>query len=275
MYRYILSIIGFMLKQFSFIAISLILGIFIVCTTAIWSHAENLNLSHTIAPIPMGDNDDLEISDIGRHVSLEIYPPEPTPDDVVWAIVTDTLYWRLEFLNYGCDGYDPLDAWIHIYMIDYIPDTLEVNIDCYLGRFPPGDYHFGTYLYYFARDSTGRVYPYIYTAVSAEFTVTEETGIDGTGGTIAFHLWQNYPNPFVSQTTIPYCLLAPSYVDLSIYDTAGRLVRALVGDRRQSGDRTVTWDGYTSEGKAAPAGVYFYRLKTDHFSESKRLVLGK
>lgn len=87
-------------------------------------------------------------------------------------------------------------------------------------------------------------------------------------------LAQNYPNPFSSTTTIRYWIKEPGRVRLCIYDPAGRLVRTLV-DQVQSPSPEgyfSDWDGKSDSNKLLSSGVYFCRLTTKHFSETRRIV---
>lgn len=79
-----------------------------------------------------------------------------------------------------------------------------------------------------------------------------------------------YPNPFNARTTISFSLTKPGAVEISIYDIAGRLVETVADDYYSAGRHSVLWDG---EGQAS--GIYFYRLRTDRISTTRRMVLLK
>jgi flagellar hook assembly protein FlgD len=63
------------------------------------------------------------------------------------------------------------------------------------------------------------------------------------------------------------------YVQLSIYNVNGQLIRRLVNGRKEKNEYAVTWDGKDDSGKDVSSGVYFYRLKTDYYEEAKKLIL--
>jgi hypothetical protein len=87
-------------------------------------------------------------------------------------------------------------------------------------------------------------------------------------------LAQNAPNPGGPGTSIRFELDHETAVDLRVFDPAGRVVRVLRRDPAAvAGVHEVVWDGADALGREAPAGVYFYRLETDTFSETKRLIL--
>ena len=83
-----------------------------------------------------------------------------------------------------------------------------------------------------------------------------------------FALQQNYPNPFNPSTTISFNLCSKSYVSLIIYDALGREVSLLVSKVLEAGTYTKQWNA-----SALQSGVYFCRLQTGSFSETKKLVL--
>ena len=83
-------------------------------------------------------------------------------------------------------------------------------------------------------------------------------------------LHQNYPNPFNASTVISYQLPVISNVVIKVYDVQGREVRTLVNERMGAGTYEVRFDG-----TGLNSGVYFYRLKTDDYSETKRMMFIK
>ena len=93
-------------------------------------------------------------------------------------------------------------------------------------------------------------------------------------------LLQNYPNPFNPETWIPYHLGKAGAVSLSIYDAAGNLIRTLPLGYQSAGfyeNRThaAYWDGRNAFGEAVASGVYFYRLTTPSFQQTRRMLILK
>ncbi|KAA3618710.1 MAG: T9SS C-terminal target domain-containing protein [Calditrichaeota bacterium] len=84
------------------------------------------------------------------------------------------------------------------------------------------------------------------------------------------HLAQNYPNPFNPTTTISYELAQTGFVTLKIYDLRGREVATLVQDEKDAGSHTILFDA-----SKLASGVYVYRLQTEVFQLSRKLILLK
>jgi len=90
-----------------------------------------------------------------------------------------------------------------------------------------------------------------------------------------FALSQNYPNPFNPSTVINFNLPRLSKVEIEVYNILGQTVRNLVNEEKPAGLYSVTWDGRDNSGKTVSSGIYFYKIKTDDFSSSKKMILLK
>ncbi len=89
----------------------------------------------------------------------------------------------------------------------------------------------------------------------------------------AVGLGQNYPNPFNPSTLIPYQLPAPSLVRLEVFNILGQRVATLVDGEQEAGVYRAHWDGTDAAGRAAAAGVYFYRLTVAGAHWTGKMVL--
>ena len=87
-----------------------------------------------------------------------------------------------------------------------------------------------------------------------------------------YSLSQNYPNPFNPSTVINYQLPGAGYVTLRVYDVLGREVATLVNQVQNAGNYKVEFD---SNQFHLSSGVYFYRIETDKFVQSKKMILLK
>lgn len=85
-----------------------------------------------------------------------------------------------------------------------------------------------------------------------------------------FKLSQNYPNPFNPSTKINYDLPADGKVNLTLFDISGREVATIVNEVQQAG-----YYSYTFNGANLSSGIYFYKIQTEQFSETKRMMLIK
>jgi hypothetical protein len=86
----------------------------------------------------------------------------------------------------------------------------------------------------------------------------------------SFMLNQNFPNPFNSSTTISFIVPDKGSVKIVIYDLLGNEVRTVLNDVKEAGKYSVTVDASTLS-----SGVYFYRMVSGDFSETRKMVLIK
>ena len=90
-----------------------------------------------------------------------------------------------------------------------------------------------------------------------------------------FWLAQNRPNPFFFSTSIRFQLPAADHVQIYVYDVRGRKIRRLADEQYGPGFHTVEWDGLTDRGRTVGSGIYFCRVYTARFEDSKRMVFLK
>ncbi len=85
-----------------------------------------------------------------------------------------------------------------------------------------------------------------------------------------YSLSQNYPNPFNPTTNINFALTKSGFTTLKIYDALGREISNLVNQNLQAGSYDINWNA-----SSFTSGVYFYKLETEGFSDTKRMMLIK
>jgi hypothetical protein len=85
-----------------------------------------------------------------------------------------------------------------------------------------------------------------------------------------YALHQNYPNPFNPETTIRYDILHNTHVEISVYNTLGQKVTTLVNKQQKPGRYSISWNA----GNHA-SGVYFYVIRSEHFTKTRKLILLK
>lgn len=81
------------------------------------------------------------------------------------------------------------------------------------------------------------------------------------------------PNPFSTTTRISYVTSRPGPVEVTVYDVAGRRVRALEKRHESSGRHVVQWDGLDDRRRTAPTGVYFVRVVASGLPGTTNVVL--
>jgi hypothetical protein len=108
--------------------------------------------------------------------------------------------------------------------------------------------------------------------------------IDGTTGINAEYpdkshqrteLHASYPNPFRLSTSIRYMVPQKKHVSLSIYNIAGQRIKILYDGMREAGEYTAHWNGCDDRNNKVATGIYFYALRTDDLTVTKKMVLLK
>jgi len=87
---------------------------------------------------------------------------------------------------------------------------------------------------------------------------------------VGCEFYQNYPNPFNPSTTIKFDVRTSGIVILKVFDVLGREVEVIVNEYLESGSYSVQFSGDN-----LPSGVYYYELRAESFSETKRMLLVK
>ncbi|MEK7626938.1 MAG: T9SS type A sorting domain-containing protein, partial [Patescibacteria group bacterium] len=85
-----------------------------------------------------------------------------------------------------------------------------------------------------------------------------------------FRLEQNYPNPFNPTTRIRFEVPKQGLVRLAVYDALGREVKLLIQEIKSAGVYETDFDA-----ENLPSGVYFYRLNSGNFTETRKMMFVK
>jgi len=93
------------------------------------------------------------------------------------------------------------------------------------------------------------------------------------GVPVHFALHQNYPNPFNPTTTIEYQLARAAHIRIDVINLLGQRVCSLVDEVQRADQHQVVWDGTNSAGQQVASGVYLYRITSEGYSDSKRMLL--
>ena len=102
--------------------------------------------------------------------------------------------------------------------------------------------------------------------VSVEMATYDGAPVAAKNMPLSYKLHQNYPNPFNSQTTIAFGLPQAGDYSLTIYNITGQKVTSFAGSA-EAGMVTLSWDAADQA-----SGVYFYKLDTDNFTSTKKMV---
>ena len=85
---------------------------------------------------------------------------------------------------------------------------------------------------------------------------------------LSYGLLQNYPNPFNPKTTIQFSVPSASFVVLKVFNSLGTEIEVLLNEYLSPGDYRIHWTP-----NDIPSGIYFYRLGSPEFTETRKLIL--
>jgi hypothetical protein len=85
---------------------------------------------------------------------------------------------------------------------------------------------------------------------------------------LKYNLSQNYPNPFNPVTQINYSVVNTGFVKITVYDMLGREISVLVNEFKAPGNYSINFDA-----SSFSSGMYIYKMETDNFTASKKMVL--
>ena len=127
-------------------------------------------------------------------------------------------------------------------------------------------------------DGVETVQEFVWTAHAEQIEVGPLTAKNnGSGGILpeSFDLSQNYPNPFNPRTTIGFSLPEAAQTRIEVFNILGRLVATPFDDMASAGYNEAEWDGRNTSGISVSSGIYFYRLTTESFTQTRKMTLLK
>ncbi|MCB5279544.1 MAG: carboxypeptidase regulatory-like domain-containing protein [Candidatus Cloacimonetes bacterium] len=113
-----------------------------------------------------------------------------------------------------------------------------------------------------ANQNTTRNFQLVHTSNNDEMVPVTVTALNG-----------NYPNPFNPETTISYDLKEAAPVQLDIFNLKGQLVRTLVNENQAAGRYRIVFDAKDFRGNRLSSGVYFYRMRTGSYINTRKMLL--
>ena len=168
--------------------------------------------------------------------------------------------------------------------IKYLPSGVQKWVETYSGVITNGgdyakdlfiDTSFNVYVTGYSRNMANNGY------VAATIKYSQIVGIISNNNQLPnrYNLYQNYPNPFNPTTKIRFSIplikgglrgLSDGVVLLKIYDILGREITTIVNQQLKPGSYEVEWDG-----SKYASGIYIYRLETENFTDTKKMILLK
>lgn len=88
-----------------------------------------------------------------------------------------------------------------------------------------------------------------------------------------YNLSQNYPNPFNPATHISYRISEPANVKIAVYNTVGKEIKTLINGPKAAGDFSIQWNGIDNNNEQVASGIYFFRIETEKFNQTKKMIL--
>ncbi|MDP2172898.1 MAG: C25 family cysteine peptidase [Candidatus Cloacimonadaceae bacterium] len=85
----------------------------------------------------------------------------------------------------------------------------------------------------------------------------------------------NYPNPFNPETTIAFSIKESAPVSIEIYNVKGQLIKTLVSEIKAAGNHSVIWKGKDENNRSVSSGIYFYKMRSGKYSDTKKMILMK
>ena len=228
------------------------------------------------------------ISNIAFYVTDDQFPPAATEDlqagpgaesgdlDLDWTAVGDDSLWGTadSYIIRICGGPINESNWSQAATVTNPPSPHQAGtLESFtIPNLTPGN------LYYVAIktvDNQGNVSP-ISNVVHGEAKVELVLDADDKQELpLDFSLAQNYPNPFNPTTTIEYSIPTTSYVRLTVYNIRGQTITTLLEGIKPPGRYEQIWNGTRLGGSQVASGIYFYRLETNQYTETKKMVLLK
>jgi len=93
---------------------------------------------------------------------------------------------------------------------------------------------------------------------------------------IGTQLHHNFPNPFNPDTSIHFTIAEDmEKTELSVYNLKGQKVKTLINTQLSAGRHSVVWSGTNDSNQSVSSGVYLYKLRTEKYHETRKMLLMK
>jgi hypothetical protein len=101
------------------------------------------------------------------------------------------------------------------------------------------------------------------------FDYSSEISVEITAPSV-YSLEQNFPNPFNPSTKINFSIAESGIVKIVVYNMLGQEVSLLLNGFEEAGQHTITFDA-----SSLTSGVYFYKLETSNYIQTRKMILAK
>jgi photosystem II stability/assembly factor-like uncharacterized protein len=170
---------------------------------------------------------------------------------LIWVYGANDCYLTSQFGINGCVGKstDGGASWT-VMNTDNISNLVDINL-----------FYDGSMVYAYAINQYDQV-----------IKLEDPTGVQTVNSNVPseYKLGQNYPNPFNPSSKIRFSLPKADFVSLTVFDLLGREVTSLIKEELKPGTYEVEWDASNY-----PSGVYFYKLTSGDYTETKKMMLVK
>lgn len=85
--------------------------------------------------------------------------------------------------------------------------------------------------------------------------------------------FETTPNPATNTILVHFSIPKKTNVELNVYDISGRKICCLLNKKKEKGNYSLVWKGINDYGKRVPAGVYYFKLKTDNHTHTQKIIL--
>jgi subtilisin family serine protease len=134
----------------------------------------------------------------------------------------------------------------------------------------------GFYVLDIKRPATAYPWPFYMANIQRSGNNYQATPVDDNSTpALVTTLKGNYPNPFNPQTTISYSVKNTSLVSIEVFNLKGQKVRTLVSETKATGSHSVLWNGLDDTGIAVSSGVYFYKMTSNGYTSTQKMMLMK
>ncbi len=204
-----------------------------------------------------------DLGESGPSNVVEISTSPPPPTNLTYEVldyVSVSLMWdEPVFYGYNLIGYN---VYRDEEVINPAPVQETFFLDCCL--IPDNTYTYYVTALYDEGESG-----------SSNEVVVYVTSADENFLPITTKLLSNYPNPFNPLTTISFALAEPGITKIEIYNNRGQRIITLIDDYMEIGQHRVTWNGRDNRSQEVGSGIYFYRMNSGDYLETRKMILMK